>query len=201
MPKVACSWRMPGQNDSEGSRERETAFGVISRHTHAVTVSVLIQVHCTPQLSTKLLGQLELSAASQANAKTNLIIISSNPAHYRLPNYPINSTSWESLFATQANVCSQISRQEDSSIVQTQGFDNAEQARLVTQGGRSSPYHSLWLWGTGALCRSKPAALVWCWNCSITSISWTWNQNFNLCTFLMRVSSLIVVLNRRCSSL
>ncbi|CAM4581768.1 unnamed protein product [Leuciscus chuanchicus] len=111
---------------------------VLSPVTHAVTVSVLIQVHRTPPLSSKLLGQLELSAASQANAKTNLIIISSNPAHYRLPNYPINSTSWESLFATQANVCSQISRQEDSSIVQTQGFDNAEQARLVTQGGRSS---------------------------------------------------------------
>lgn len=111
---------------------------VLSPVTHAVTVSVLIQVHRTPPLSFKLLGQLELSAASQANAKTNLIIISSNPAHYRLPNYPINSTSWESLFATQANVCSQISRQEDSSIVQTQGFDNAEQARLVTQGGRSS---------------------------------------------------------------
>lgn len=110
---------------------------VLSPVTHAGTVSVLIQVHRTP-LSSKLLGQLELSAASQANAKTNLIIISSNPAHYRLPNYPINSTSWESLFATQANVCSQISRQEDSSIVQTQGFDNAEQARLVTRGGRSS---------------------------------------------------------------
>ncbi len=108
---------------------------VLSPVTHAVTVCVLIQVHRTPQLSSKLLGQLELSAASQANAKTNLIIISSNPAHYRLPNYPINSTSWESLFATQANVCSQISRQEDSSIVQTQGFDNAEQARLVTQKG------------------------------------------------------------------
>ncbi|KAI7802454.1 hypothetical protein IRJ41_010525 [Triplophysa rosa] len=69
-----------------------------------MAVSVLIQVHSTPLLGSKLLGQLKLYAASQANAKTNLIIISSNPAHYRLPNYPINSTSWESLFATQANV-------------------------------------------------------------------------------------------------
>lgn len=136
------------------------ALALISSRTHERTsaaVSVLIQVHSTPLLGSKLLGQLELSAASQANAKTNLIIISSNPAHYRLPNYPINSTSWESLFATQANVCSQISRQEDSSIVQTQSFDNAEQARLVTQKRRSYPYHSLtlslslWLWGTQAL--------------------------------------------------
>lgn len=85
----------------------------------------------------------ELSAASQANAKTNLVIISGNPAHYRLLNYPINSTSWESLFATQANVCSQISRQEDSSIVQTQGFDNAERAGLVADRHREKQRSAL----------------------------------------------------------
>lgn len=96
---------------------------------------VLTQVpaHCTAPNSW---ADSELSAASQANAKTNLVIISGNPAHYHLLNYPINSTSWESLFATQANVCSQISRQEDSSIVQTQGFDNAERAGLVADRHR-----------------------------------------------------------------
>lgn len=92
-----------------------------------------VPAHCTAPNSW---ADSELSAASQANAKTNLVIISGNPAHYRLLNYPINSTSWESLFATQANVCSQISRQEDSSIVQTQGFDNAERAGLVADRHR-----------------------------------------------------------------
>lgn len=106
---------------------------VISRHTlPPVSVCVDSGGSALCRSASNLWVDSELSAASQANAKTNLVIISGNPAHYRLLNYPINSTSWESLFATQANVCSQISWQEDSSIVQTQGFDNAEQAGLKT---------------------------------------------------------------------
>lgn len=110
---------------------------VISRHTlPPATVCVDSGGSTLCRSASNLWVDSELSAASQANAKTNLVIISGNPAHYRLLNYPINSTSWESLFATQANVCSQISWQEDSSIVQTQGFDNTEQAGLKTEWQR-----------------------------------------------------------------
>lgn len=78
-------------------------------HPHCVCVCVDSGGSTLCRSASNLWVDSELSAASQANAKTNLVIISGNPAHYCLLNYPINSTSWESLFATQANVCSQIS--------------------------------------------------------------------------------------------
>lgn len=133
-------WQCPGSTGRElaewqGSPEAP----VISRHTlPPATVCVDSGGSTLCSSASNLWVDSELSAASLANAKTNLVIISGNPAHYRLLNYPINSTSWESLFATQANVCSQISWQEDSSIVQTQGFDNAEQTGLKTEWQRNS---------------------------------------------------------------
>lgn len=132
----------PGRELAEWHGSPEAA--VISRHTlpHAnVCVDSGGSTLCCS--ASNLWVDSELSAASQANAKTNLVIISSNPAHYRLLNYPINGTSWESLFATQANVCSQISWHEDSSIVQTRGFDNAEQAGLKTEWQRETQLGAL----------------------------------------------------------
>lgn len=63
-----------------------------------------VHTHCRNEL----LGRLcHFTGSSQRqNAKTNLVIIRRNPAHYHLLNYPINNTSWESLFAAAAAACS-----------------------------------------------------------------------------------------------